>query len=161
MELENISMKDWNNEQIKLLGNSFLSECNFSQMQLDGIDFYRAEIYSCNFQEARLKNVEFPKCEISYSDFSNSQLSRVSFHNAEGTEAVFNGAEMRFVSFAGAFLERADFRNCTMEKICFDDADLIEILISEEDLPFYSNLSAHSVSVNIGTREEPKIQVLK
>ena len=58
---------------------SIMTECNFRDAQLIGVDFYNCNLKRSSFKNSKLENVIFYNCNLNNIDFQGSHFSNVTF----------------------------------------------------------------------------------
>jgi len=125
-----------------LLEQGFFSECDFSGLSFDTVDFYQSEFYSCSFTGAQFSHCDFRKATLDYSDFtgavfSNCKFSRadafkVKFDNCVFTNCSFVGFNLMEASIIAARIETTDFDSAYFDKVNALNAQLINPMNAEK-----------------------------
>ena len=156
VELISTDIEAFNTEIKSIKGGADLTETDFSNLNLDGAEFYNADLTSSSFADSRLTNVTFDGCDLTSADFTRANLVECSFN-----ESVLNGTDFSYATvdygnfsdadMAGAILQSADLTNSdftTAENLnaCRFDEDTIwpenEYLPEDFDTSYSSDLSS-------------------
>lgn len=105
-----------------LLEQGFFSECDFSGLSFDNVDFYQSEFYSCNFTEAHFTNCDFRKTTLDYCVFQGATFSNCKFSRADAFNAQFNNCRFMGCSFVGFNLMESSIIGTVIETTDFDEA---------------------------------------
>lgn len=76
--MHNLIYKDGFFENVKYQA-SIITECNFKNTKLTGVDFYNSNLKRTSFKDASLKNVIFFNCNLMGTDFKNVRFENVAF----------------------------------------------------------------------------------
>ncbi|MEM9342425.1 MAG: pentapeptide repeat-containing protein [Pseudomonadota bacterium] len=93
-----------------------------------------------DYSEARLTGIELQDAEIAGVSFSRAALSLAIFDGARITNVSFNGANLRGASFVGAVLvnvsfDGADLMGAVFEGATLDQTDLLTGRLCKTQLP--------------------------
>jgi uncharacterized protein YjbI with pentapeptide repeats len=106
-----------------------LSGCNFSGLDLSGLQLYKIDLSNTNLSNALLVGTQLESATISsanlqranlstarlvYATLSNSNLTRAILSGANMYAAIVNGANLSFADLTGANLSGATFNGSTM-----------------------------------------------
>ena len=156
--LEGIDSELLSREQLRLLTDSILTECCFSDTELKEIDFYHSELYSCVFKKAFFCKSMLIKAEVNDTTFTDTRFENVSFSNAEMFDCTFNRCLFTKSTFVCVGIWNSVFNSCTFSDIDFDSAYLENIVVSDSKFINPINLDkATKIELNIGTAENPMI----
>lgn len=135
----------------RVLEQGFFSECNFSGMAFDGVDFYQSEFYSCDFSNAHFTNCDFRKTTLDYSIFSGAIFENCRFSRADAFQAVFQNCSFQDCSFVGFNLMECDLRSSVLTSIDFDAAYMDKIKCDNSIFTDPKNLlSLNHISIVVG-----------
>lgn len=116
------------NQEIKSIsGGADLSECDFSNIVLNGAIFDNVDLTSSSFADANLTNVKFDGCDLTSVDFTRANIVECSF-----SESVLNGTD-----FSYATADYCNFSDADLAGSIFQSADL-----SNSDFSMAENLNA-------------------
>ena len=116
------------NEEIKSAsGVADLTETDFSNINVEGANFYNADLTSSSFADSHLTNVSFEGCDLTSVDFTRANLVECSF-----SEAVLNGTD-----FSYAVVDYGNFSDADLAGAIFMSADL-----TNSDFSASENLNA-------------------
>ena len=96
--------------------NMDLKRCNFSGLNLAGVDFSQAKVGSADFSGCNLTGCNFTDAHASYANFSDADLSGV----------IANRANFTSAQFVNARLNDSILRDSTFDKCSFVDADMFQ-----------------------------------
>lgn len=154
--LEFISSKQLTEEQFQLLTDSVLTECTFTDVRLNEIDFYHTEMYSCKFTGVSFCGTQFIKSEINDTEFSGSLFESASLSNAEIFDSIFSNCHFTHTTFISAGIWNTVFNNCVLTNIDFDNAYIKNVILVDSKIINPLNLDkATKIIINIGTVEKP------
>ncbi len=91
----------------KSLIGAQLERANFKEMNLQGINFSRADLEKANFEGANLTGSIFNGADLEEASFAGANLTNVSFIEADLEGAVLKGAKITGANFKKAELEYA------------------------------------------------------
>lgn len=129
-ELINLVNKDIQafNEEIKnAKGGVDLSETDFSNSSLEGVEFTNVDLTSSSFADSHLTEVKFEGCDLTSVDFTRANIIECSFN-----ESVLNGTD-----FSYSKVDYCNFSDADLAGAIFQGADL-----TKSDLSMAENLSA-------------------
>lgn len=129
-ELINLVLTDvdaFNTEIKNAKGRIDLSETDFSNIELEGAEFFNVDLTSSSFADSHLTEVKFDACDLTSVDFTRANAVECSF-----SESVLNGTDFSY--------SKVDYCN-------FSDADLAGAIfqganLTNSDLSMSENLSA-------------------
>ena len=127
IELLNTDIESFNNEVKAIQGGADLSETDFSNINLEGAEFYNADLTSSSFADSHLTEVKFEACDLTSVDFTRANMTECSF-----TESILNGAD-----FSYSTADYCNFSDADLAGAIFQGADL-----TNSDLSMSENLSA-------------------
>ena len=120
--------KDAFNDEVKnTKGSIDMSETDFSNLNLEGIEFENIDFTSSTFADSHLTDVKFAGCDMTSVDFTRANLVECSF-----TESVLNGTD-----FSYSRVDYGNFSDADMAGAVFQGADL-----SNSDFSMSENLNA-------------------
>lgn len=126
--------------------NSNLDSINFSNSDLSGSSFMGSHLTSCDFSDCDLKAVDFARANVVECDFSESLLNGTDFNFAVVDYCNFADADMAGSIFIEADLTNSDLSASKNLTACrFDDTTIWpdpELLPEEYDTSFSKDLSA-------------------
>ncbi len=126
-DLLSTDIKTFNNEVKNIKGGADLSEMDFSNINVEGAEFYNADLNSSTFADSHLTNVIFDGCDLTSVDFTRANLVECSFN-----ESVLNGTD-----FSYATVDYGNFSDADLAGAIFLSADL-----TNSDFSMSENLSA-------------------
>ncbi len=129
-ELVELALKnvDAFNEEVKNSENGVdLSETDFSNATLEGIEFVNADLTSSSFADSHLTEVKFDACDLTSVDFTRANLVECTFN-----ESVLNGTD-----FSYSRVDYCNFSDADLAGAIFQGADL-----TNSDLSMAENLNA-------------------
>mgnify|MGYP003571296437 CR=1 FL=1 len=127
VELLTTDIKAFNTEVKAIKGGADLSETDFSNINIEGAEFYNADLTSSTFADAHLVNVIFDGCNLTSVDFTRANLVECSFN-----ESVLNGTD-----FSYATVDYGNFSDTDLAGAIFQSADL-----TNSDFSTAENMSA-------------------
>ena len=104
-----------------------LSETDFSNIELEGAEFFNVDLTSSSFADSHLTEVKFEACDLTSVDFTRANVIECSF-----SESVLNGTD-----FSYAKVDYCNFSDADLAGAIFQGADL-----TNSDLSMAENLSA-------------------
>ena len=156
VELITTDVETFNREIKEIKGGADLTETDFSNINVEGADFFNSDLTSSSFSDSHLTSVKFDGCDLTSVDFTRSNLVECSF-----SESVLNGTDFSYgtvdycnfsdADLAGAIFQSADLTNSdfsTAENLnaCRFDEDTIwpdnEYLPEDFDTSYSSDLSS-------------------
>lgn len=129
-ELINLISTDviaFNNEIRNSKSGADLSETDFSNIELEGAEFFNVDLTSSSFADSHLTEVKFDACDLTSVDFTRANIVECSF-----TESVLNGTD-----FSYSKVDYCNFSDADLAGAIFQGADL-----TNSDLSMAENLSA-------------------
>lgn len=129
-ELINLVSTDvdaFNTEIRNTKGGIDLSETDFSNIELEGAEFFNVDLTSSSFADSHLTEVKFEACDLTSVDFTRANVIECSF-----SESVLNGTDFSYSKVDYCNLSDADLAGAI-----FQGADL-----TNSDLSMAENLSA-------------------
>lgn len=129
-ELINLISTDveaFNAEIKKTKGGIDLSETDFSNIELEGVEFFNVDLTSSSFADSHLTEVKFDACDLTSVDFTRANIVECSF-----SESVLNGTD-----FSYSKVDYCNFSDADLAGAIFQGADL-----TDSDLSMSENLSA-------------------
>ena len=103
------------NDTIKSIpGGADLTETDFSNISVEGANFYNSDLTSSSFADSHLTNACFEGCDLTSVDFTRANL----------TECIFNES----------ILNGADFSYAKVDYCGFPDTDMAGAIVRESDL---------------------------
>ena len=146
----------------------FFTSCDFEGTNINKKDIlaFEENKYKPTVENAlKLSNAKstitdssFVKAVLDYADFTEASIEEVNFSRADMNETLFNGAVIKNVSMVNTGLWLTNFGGATLENVDFSQAYLEEVIFSNAKLTNLLNLEkANIVSINIGTKTEPRI----
>ena len=129
-ELINLVLTDvdaFNTEIRNVKGGIDLSETDFSNIELEGAEFFNVDLTSSSFADSHLTEVKFDACDLTSVDFTRANAVECSF-----SESVLNGTD-----FSYAKVDYCNFSDADLAGAIFQGADL-----TNSDLSMAENLSA-------------------
>ncbi len=129
-ELINLISTDvnaFNNEISNSKSGADLSETDFSNIELEGAEFFNVDLTSSSFADSHLTEVKFDACDLTSVDFTRANIVECSF-----TESVLNGTD-----FSYSKVDYCNFSDADLAGAIFQGADL-----TNSDLSMAENLSA-------------------
>ena len=145
------------NAEIKTIkGGADLSETDFSNINVEGAEFYNADLTSSSFADSHLTNVTFDGCDLTSVDFTRANLIECSFNDSvlNGTDfsyatvdyGNFSDADVAGAIFQSADLTNSDFSTAENMSACRFDEDTIwpdnEYLPEDFDTSYSSDFSS-------------------
>ena len=116
------------NDTIKSIpGGADLTETDFSNISVEGANFYNSDLTSSSFADSHLTNACFEGCDLTSVDFTRANLVECSF-----AESVLNGTD-----FSYAIVDFGNFSDADLAGAIFQSADL-----TNSDFSSSENLSA-------------------
>ena len=156
--LENINMEILTDEQMKLLCESVLIECNFTNLHLNNKDFYHIEMHSCTFNNNIFEVIYLIKSEINDTRFTDVTINNSNFSNAEFFDCNFSNCDIKNSTFINAGVWNPVFSECNFENVDFDNAYLENVRISKTKFKNPINLKkVKKLTLNIGTDKTPQL----
>lgn len=126
--LEENNIEDFNSAILEFgEDGADLSEVDFSNMNLSGVNFTNAILNSAGFSDAHLSEIDFTNCDLTSADFTRSTCVECNF-----SEALLNGTD-----FSYSTVDYGNFTEADMAGAIFNEADL-----SNSDFTCSYNLSA-------------------
>jgi len=104
-----------------------LSEIDFSNLNIEGVEFVNVDLTSSSFADGHLVNVKFSDCDLTSVDFTRVNLVECSF-----IESTLNGAD-----FSYSTADYCNFSDSDLAGAIFQGADL-----TNSDFSMSENLSA-------------------
>ena len=104
-----------------------LSECDFSYVTLDGVDFSDVDLNASSFADSHLSLVKFNNADLTAAEFTRATVLECDF-----SEALLPGAECSY-----AIIHYCNFTDADMAGVVFMEADL-----SNSDFAGSFNMSA-------------------
>lgn len=104
-----------------------LSETDFSNIELEGAEFFNVDLTSSSFADSHLTEVKFDACDLTSVDFTRANAVECSF-----SESVLNGTD-----FSYSKVDYCNFSDADLAGAIFQGADL-----TNSDLSMSENLSA-------------------
>ena len=158
-ELVNLVLTDVDafNEEVKnASGGVDLSEMDFSNSSIEGVNFVNVDLTSSSFADAHLTDVKFEACDLTSVDFTRANIIECSFGESvlNGTDfsyskadyCNFSDADMAGAVFQGADLTNSDFSASENLSACRFDEETIwpdnEYLPDDFDAKYSSDLSS-------------------
>ena len=146
----------FNNEIKSVRGGADLSECDFSNINVEGAEFINADLTSSSFADSRFVSSKFEGCDLTSVDFTRANLVESSFADSVLNGTDFSYATVDFCNFsdadmAGAIFQSADLTNSDFSaaenlNACRFDEDTIwpdnEYLPEDFDTTYSSDLSS-------------------
>ena len=129
-ELINLVLTDvdaFNTEIKNAKGGLDLSETDFSNIELEGAEFFNVDLTSSSFADSHLTEVKFDACDLTSVDFTRANAVECSF-----SESVLNGTD-----FSYSKVDYCNFSDADLAGAIFQGADL-----TNSDLSMSENLSA-------------------
>ncbi len=137
-------------------GGIDLSETDFANLTLDGVDFVNVDFTSSSFADSHLTEVKFDGCDLTSVDFTRANLVECSFNESvlNGTDfsygtvnyCNFSDADMAGSEFQGADLSNSDFSMSENLSACRFDEETVwpdnEYLPEDFDTNYSSDLSS-------------------
>ena len=117
----------FNTEIRNTKGGIDLSETDFSNIELEGAEFFNVDLTSSSFADSHLTEVKFDACDLTSVDFTRANVIECSF-----SESVLNGTD-----FSYAKVDYCNFSDADLAGAIFQGADL-----TNSDLSMAENLSA-------------------
>ena len=117
----------FNTEIRNTKGGIDLSETDFSNIELEGAEFFNVDLTSSSFADSHLTEVKFDACDLTSVDFTRANVVECSF-----SESVLNGTD-----FSYAKVDYCNFSDADLAGAIFQGADL-----TNSDLSMAENLSA-------------------
>ena len=96
-ELINLVSTDvdaFNTEIRNVKGGIDLSETDFSNIELEGAEFFNVDLTSSSFADSHLTEVKFDACDLTSVDFTRANVVECSF-----SESVLNGTDLSACRF--------------------------------------------------------------
>ena len=127
INLVSTNVDAFNTEIRKTKGGIDLSETDFSNIELEGAEFFNVDLTSSSFADSHLTEVKFDACDLTSVDFTRANVVECSF-----SESVLNGTD-----FSYAKVDYCNFSDADLAGAIFQGADL-----TNSDLSMAENLSA-------------------
>lgn len=133
-----------------------LSELDFSNITLEGINFTNADLSGCNFSETTFTEIDFTDTDLTSADFSRANLVECNFSGALLNGTQFNYANVNYCNFtdadmAGAVFNESDLENSdfaaaeNMDAVRFDESTVwpdTDLLPEDFDTTYTKDLSS-------------------
>lgn len=127
INLVSTNVDAFNTEIQNVKGGIDLSETDFSNIELEGAEFFNVDLTSSSFADSHLTEVKFDACDLTSVDFTRANVVECSF-----SESVLNGTD-----FSYAKVDYCNFSDADLAGAIFQGADL-----TNSDLSMAENLSA-------------------
>lgn len=127
INLVSTDVEEFNKEVRSTKGGIDLSETDFSNIELEGAEFFNVDLTSSSFADSHLTEVKFDACDLTSVDFTRANVVECSF-----SESVLNGTD-----FSYAKVDYCNFSDADLAGAIFQGADL-----TNSDLSMAENLSA-------------------
>lgn len=95
-----------------------LSEVDFSNIVLTGVDFTDVDLNSSSFADSHLTEVKFQNCDLTSVDFTRSNLVECDF-----TDAILPGADFSYAAVNYCNFNDADMAGCIFEESDLQNSD--------------------------------------
>ena len=126
-ELITTDISAFNEEIRKIKGGADLSELDFSNINIEGAEFFNADLTSSSFADSHLTEVKFDGCDLTSVDFTRANLVECLF-----SESVLNGTD-----FSYSTVNYGNFADADLAGAIFQGADL-----TNSDFSMAENLNA-------------------
>lgn len=126
-DLITTDVEAFNTEIKSIKGGVDLSETDFSNLNLEGVEFYNTDLTSSTFTDSHLTEVKFNGCDLTSVDFTRANLIECNFN-----ESVLNGTD-----FSYSTVDYGNFTDADVAGAIFNGADL-----SNSDFSAAENLNA-------------------
>ena len=127
INLVSTNVDAFNTEIRKTKGGIDLSETDFSNIELEGAEFFNVDLTSSSFADSHLTEVKFDACDLTSVDFTRANVVECSF-----SESVLNGTDFSYTK-----VDYCNFSDADLAGAIFQGADL-----TNSDLSMAENLSA-------------------
>jgi uncharacterized protein YjbI with pentapeptide repeats len=138
VDLRNVINRDFPIE------HSYLTCCNFSKINFENTDFYRAELYSSIFNECIFTECNFYKAVLNYCEMENAKFVNCKFFRTDMFETNFANSKFINCSFSSAGFMESNLQNVIFENVDFNLAYLDKVKIKGSF--FINNQNINSTS---------------
>ena len=135
-ELTDLLLTDvetFNTEVKAVKGGADLTETDFSNINLDGAEFYNADLTSSSFADSHLTSVKFDGCDLTSIDFTRASLIECSFNESVLNGTDFSYATVDYGNFADADLAGAIFQSADLTNSDFSASENLNACRFDED----------------------------
>lgn len=146
----------FNTEIKNIKGGVDLSETDFSNLNLEGVEFSNVDLTSSSFADSHLTEIKFEGCDLTSVDFTRANIVECSFSDSvlNGTDfsysktdyCNFSDADLAGAIFQGADLTNSDFSMSENLNACRFDEETVwpdnEYLPEDFDSNYSSDLSS-------------------
>lgn len=134
----------WTNAKHPIsFANLNLANANFSEAQLNLVDFTGANLLNADFTKSKLNGINFSGADLHKANFSDAHLytwlingSEMLFNRARLEGVNFSGAYLSEVKFEGALLDRSDFSGAKLSQASFKRLSLQSVTFNKADLSY-------------------------
>lgn len=111
--------------------NCLFRHCNFSEVDVSGLNFIDCRFEDCNLSIAKISNTTFNNVH-----FSRCKILGLKFENCNPFlfEVHFTGCILNLSSFYKIKLKKTRFESCSLREVDFTQADLTEASLEQCDL---------------------------
>lgn len=121
------NVQEFNTEIKNSNGGFDLTETDFTNINLEGAEFYNADLTSSSFADSHLTDVKFDACDLTSVDFTRANIVECTFN-----ESVLNGTD-----FSYSKVDYSNFSDSDLAGAVFQGADL-----TNSDFSMAENLNA-------------------
>jgi serine/threonine-protein kinase len=122
----------WNQETFFTAVNN--GKKDFSDQNLQGLNFEGSKLNKCIFRYAQLQGVIFTEANLSQANFYGADLINANFSNANLIQTYFSKTNLENADFRGANLGSADFTNANLTNANLCGANLKNAKVNQQQL---------------------------
>lgn len=111
------------------LNGTVLSDCQFTDMVIQGVDLSNAQWLSLKINRAIFRD-----CKLTGFAIHDSRLANILFEGCVGELIQITASELKSCEFRNCQLPKADLRTCDLQGVRFRDCDLTGVLLYDAKL---------------------------